>query len=63
MDETTVPKDVQTALRRAGNVKISDVKWGVTLPSNMRQQLEQYLRESEGGSLIISGDGNLRLEQ
>lgn len=63
MDETTVPDDVLSALRRAGSVKTSDVKWGVTLPSNMRQQLDQYLHESKGGSLIISGDGNLRLEQ
>ncbi len=63
MDETTVPDAVLSALRRAGSVKTSDVKWGVTLPSNMRQQLDQYLHESEGGSLIIGGDGNLRLEQ
>ncbi len=63
MDETTVPDDVLSALRRASSVKASDVKWGVTLPSNMRQQLDQYLHESEGGALIIGGDGNLRLEQ
>lgn len=62
MDETTVPDEVLTALRRAGSVKTADVKWGVTLPTNMRRQLEQYLNESQGGSLIISGDGNLRLE-
>jgi hypothetical protein len=63
MDEATVPDDVQVALRRAGSVKIGDVKWGVTLPSNMRQQLNQYLKEDSGGSLIISDDGNLRLER
>lgn len=62
MDEGTVPDDVLAALRRAGSVKTSDVKWGVTLPSDMRQQLEQYLNEYQGGSLIISGDGKLRLE-
>jgi len=62
MDETTVPNDVLSALRRAGSVKSSDVKWGVTLPSNMRQQLDGYLREHNGGSLVIGGDGNLRLE-
>ncbi len=63
MDEATVPDDVLSALRRASSVKTSDVKWGVTLPSNMRQQLDQYLHESKGGSLIIGADGNLRLEQ
>jgi len=29
----------------------------------MSQQLNQYLAEQEGGSLIISAAGNLRLEQ
>lgn len=62
MDEATVPDDVLTALRRAGSVNIGEVKWGVTLPSHMRQQLDRYLHEQDGGSLIISGDGNLRLE-
>ena len=62
MDEATVPDDVLSALRRAGSVKTSEVKWGVTLPSNMRQQLDQYLIEHQGGSLVISGDGNLRLD-
>jgi hypothetical protein len=62
MDEATVPDDVLVALRRAGSVKTSDVSWGVTLPSGMRRQLDQYLSAHEGGSLIISGDGNLRLE-
>ena len=62
MDESTVPNDVLSALRRAGSVKTSDVKWGVTLPSNMRQQLDQYLSEHQGGALIIGGDGDLRLD-
>jgi len=43
-------------------VKTSDVKWGVTLPPNMRQQLDQFLSETNGGALVISGDGSLRLE-
>lgn len=62
MDAATVPDEVISALRRAGSVKTSDVKWGVTLPSNMRLQLDQHLSEFNGGSLIISGDGDLRLE-
>ena len=62
MDETTVPDDVLSALRRAGSVKSSDVKWGVTLPTKMRQQLNSFLSEYEGGSLVIGADGSLRLE-
>ncbi len=62
MDQTTVPDDVLSALRRAGSVKTSDVKWGVTLPRDMRGELDQLLREHSGGSLIIGGDGSLRLE-
>jgi hypothetical protein len=62
MDEATVPDDVLSALRRAGSVKTSDVKWGVTLPPNMRQQLDRFLSEHDGGALVIGGDGGLRLE-
>jgi hypothetical protein len=62
MDEGTVPEDVLAALRRAGSVKTADVKWGVTLPGNMRSKLDGFLREHQGGSLIISGEGSLRLE-
>jgi hypothetical protein len=62
MDETTVPDDVLSALRRAGSVKSSDVKWGVTLPTKMRQQLNGFLSEYDGGALVIGADGSLRLE-
>ncbi len=62
MDGATVPDNVLTALRRAGSVKTSDVKWGVTLPPNMRQQLDRFLSETNGGELVIGGDGSLRLE-
>ena len=62
MDEATVPEEVLAALRRAGSVNKNDVKWGVTLPMNMRRQLDEYLRQHSGGSLIIGGDGDLRLE-
>jgi len=62
MDEATVPNDVLSALRRAGSVKASEVKWGVTLPPNMRQQLDGFLSEYDGGALVIGGDGSLRLE-
>ncbi len=62
MDKGTVPDEVLSALRRAGSVEIADVKWGVTLPKNMRSELDQYLSGFNGGSLIIGGDGSLRLE-
>ena len=62
MDGATVPDNVLSALRRAGSVKTSDVKWGVTLPPNMRQQLDRFLSETNGGELVINGDGSLRLE-
>ncbi len=62
MDKGTVPEGVLSALRRAGSVKTSDVKWGVTLPRDMRGELDEFLREHIGGSLIIGGDGSLRLE-
>jgi len=62
MNEATVPDDVLSALRRAGSVKSSDVKWGVTLPSKMRQQLDGFISQHSGGSLIIGGDGSLRME-
>jgi len=62
MDETTVPDDVLSAFRRASSVTSSDVKWGVTLPTKMRQQLNGFLGEYEGGSLVIGVDGSLRRE-
>ena len=61
MDAATVPDDVQSALRRA-TADIETVKWGVTLPSDMQRQMNAYLSESAGGTLIINADGNLRLE-
>ena len=62
MDGATVPSDVLSALRRSGGVNNRDVKWGVTLPPNMRKQLDRFLSESSGGSIIIAGDGQLQLE-
>jgi hypothetical protein len=63
MDVTTVPDRVTAAYRRNHGNQSVDRKWGVTLPSGMSQQLNQYLAEHEGGSLIISAAGDLRLEQ
>ena len=62
MAESTVPEDVLSALQRSGSADTADVKWGVTLPNNMRSDLDKFVSEFTGGSLIISGDGKLRLE-
>ncbi len=62
MDESTVPAQVIAAYRRNHNDPSSDSKWGVTLPGPLSQQLNQFLAASEGGSLIISSRGDLRLE-
>ncbi len=62
MAESTVPEDVLSALRRSGGAATADIKWGVTLPKNMRGDLDKFVSEFTGGSLIIGGDGKLRLE-
>ena len=63
MDEATVPEQVTAVYRRNHGNQTDDSKWGVTLPSGMSQQLNRYLAEHEGGSLIIDAAGDLRLEQ
>jgi len=63
MDVSTVPEPVTTAYRRSHSYRLADSKWGVTLPGKVSQQLDRYLTEYEGGSLIISAAGDLRLEQ
>ena len=60
MDAATVPGDVLTAYRRGSPG--AGVKWGVSLPGAMSSQLNRYLAELEGGSLLIGADGQLRLE-
>lgn len=62
MDASTVPDAVMRALRTAGH-GTGDLKWGVTLPSTMSRNLNQYLADHQGGALIIGDDGVLRLEQ
>ena len=72
MDPGTVPNEVVTALRRSGTLGPDlgpdpagsgpELKWGVTLPVRMRQQLDGYLTEHSSGALVIEGGGNLRLE-
>ena len=61
MERTTVPGTVVEALARTGT-KADAVSWGVTLPGSLKAQLNELMREHQGGSLIISASGNIRWE-
>ena len=61
MEATTVPRSVVDALARSGTATES-VSWGVTLPGKLRGQLDELMRNNNGGSLLIGADGQLRLE-
>ncbi len=63
MDRATVPVEVKTALLRSGAEFTGDQLWGVTLPPRTAAQLKQFLADSSGGTLVIGGNGDLRLEQ
>lgn len=63
MDVSTVPAAVLAAWRRSNEETFAEIKWGVSLPLTMSRQLNQYLGEQPGGSLVIGTDGALRLEQ
>ena len=58
MDASTVPDTVLRALRMSGH-GMGDLKWGVTLPSTMSRNLNQYLADHQGGALIIGDDGKI----
>ena len=61
METSTVPRPVIDALARTGTDTTS-VGWGVTLPGNLRKQLDTLMRGNSGGALVIGRDGELRLE-
>lgn len=61
MDVATVPATVLNEWRRGH--RGGDVKWGVSIPAPMARDLNAYLSDHEGGSLVIGRDGQLRLEQ
>ena len=63
MDEATVPIEIAAALNRAGFATALHTRWGVTLPNSMSRSLDQILQQHQGGSLVIDGSGQLRLEQ
>lgn len=62
MDPSTVPHDVATALQRTRHSPDTTVKWGVTLPTNMQQQLDNLLQTGDSGAIYIAADGRLHLE-
>ena len=63
MDLATVPESVLAAWRRNNGSEIAKINWGVSIPPSMSRQLNEYLSDQPGGSLVISADGSLRLEQ
>ncbi len=63
MDVATVPTSVLAAWRRSNGAELAEIEWGVTIPQSMSRQLNRYLTEQSGGSLVISASGALRLEQ
>ena len=63
MDATTVPPAVLEAFVRRDGSTAQTLQWGVTIPAATSRQLEQHLREADGGALIIDARGDLRLEQ
>jgi len=63
MDVSTVPAPVLAAWRRSDGGMSADIQWGVSIPPSMSRQLNRYLAEQSGGSLVIGTDGTLRLEQ
>jgi hypothetical protein len=62
MDASTVPDDVAMALQRTHDNPVATIKWGVTLPANMQQQLDNLLQTGDSGAIYIAADGRLRLE-
>ncbi len=63
MDAATVPNTVIDAYQRSNGLRAPGLQWGVTIPAGMARQLDRYLHEASGGTLIISADGDLRLER
>lgn len=61
MDVATVPQSVLGEWRRGRSG--GEIKWGVSIPAPMARDLNDYLSQHEGGSLVIGRDGQLRMEQ
>jgi len=62
MQASTVPAPVRDAFLRSPAHGSAATEWGVTIPAATRRQLDRFLAEATGGTLIIGADGQLRLE-
>jgi hypothetical protein len=62
MNSATVPHDVATALFRTRDDPAITIKWGVTLPADMQQRLDELLQTGDSGAIYIAANGQLRLE-
>jgi hypothetical protein len=62
METSTVPDDVVQAYLRTAPGNTDEVQWGVTLPPSLQEKLNGFLESADGGALLISADGRLRLE-
>lgn len=62
MEAATVPTGVSDALARTG-VAIENVSWGVTLPGQVKTQLDALMRDHASGVLIIGAAGNVHWEE
>ena len=63
MDAATVPEDVVLALQRSMGLQSESIKWGVTLPPDMQDQLTLFMNTAESGTLLITARGDVQLEQ
>lgn len=61
MERSTVPMPVVDALARTG-ANPAESSWGVTLPGQLRTQLNTLMQEHRGGELVISAGGTIRRE-
>jgi len=61
MDRSTVPAEVLAAFRSSDLT--DDIKWGVTLPPGMSQQLNAFLSDENGGALVIAASGRINMDR
>jgi len=62
MEVGTVPAAVVDALARTG-ANPDNVSWGVTLPGNLKRQLDSLMQAYDGGSLVITSQGHIEREE
>jgi hypothetical protein len=61
MEPDTVPRDMLAALGGAA-LAPETVTWGVSLPAGTRASIRSLMRGSDGGRLVITASGRVRLE-